>query len=464
VLRVLSATQFFPRGGSAFVARALARCFAERGCDVTLVAGSRHDLGGLRDARRFYAGLNLHEVDFSAALRSPDPMRHGGGPGEGPLQGSFEDRPGAPDRIFAALDDDAYRLQVGAWARALDAAGAAEADVLHLHHLTPLNAAAAIVAAGVPVVGHLHGTELLMLEAIEREPGRWAHGPAWAERMRGWAARCERLVASPGNVDRALDQLGVGEDRLVTLANGFDPVTFRPLDVDRRAVWRRVLIDRPRGWRPGKEPGSVRYGERELESLCRSPVIVYAGRYTEVKRLPLLLEAFAAARERMRSTATLVLVGGYPGEWEGEHPAEAIERLGLRDALLAGWYDHLELPELLNASDLLVLPSARESFGQVIVEAMACGVAPIAAAAHGPAHIIDDGETGWLFDVHDRAGLVDALVQAVDDEHERRRRAGNAERAALDRFTWPAIAGRYERILRAAAQVPQAGRPGTRRP
>jgi glycosyltransferase involved in cell wall biosynthesis len=166
----------------------------------------------------------------------------------------------------------------------------------------------------------------------------------------------------------------------------------------------------------------------------------------------------------MRSRATLVLVGGHPGEWEGEHPAEAIERLGLRDALLAGWYDHSELPELLNASDLLVLPSARESFGQVIVEAMACGVAPVSSDSHGPAHIIDDGETGWLFDIDDRAALVGALTEAVDDADERRRRAANAERAALDRFTWPAIAEQYEAILREAAQVPQAGRPGTRRP
>ncbi len=40
--------------------------------------------------------------------------------------------------------------------------------MLHLHHLTPLNEAAARVAPDVPVVGHLHGTELLMLEAIEQ--------------------------------------------------------------------------------------------------------------------------------------------------------------------------------------------------------------------------------------------------------------------------------------------------------
>ena len=294
--------------------------------------------------------------------------------------------------------------------------------MLHLHHLTMLNAAAAEAAPGVPVVGHLHGTELMMLEAIERDPGRWAHGPAWAERLRDWAARCERIVAAPGNVDRAVEQLGVAPERLVTLANGFDPVTFRPLDVDRRAVWRRVLVDEPRGWRPGEEPGSVRYDEAALDALCGGPVILYVGRFTEVKRLPLLLEAFADARERMRSPATLVLVGGHPGEWEGEHPAEAIDRLDLRDVLLAGWHDQSELPELLAASDLLVLPSARESFGQVIVEAMACGVPPISSDSHGPAHIIDDGETGWLFDVHDRAALVRRARRG-------RRRPGRAARA-----------------------------------
>ncbi len=474
---MLSGTLFFPRGGSAFVTRALARSLAERGCDVKLVAGSRHDLGGLSDARRFYAGIDLHEVDFSAALGADDGVVFESTEGCAPLQPSFEDRPGAGDRVFASLDDAAFEGQVAAWTRELRAAGAARADVLHLHHLTMLNAAAAEAAPGVPVVGHLHGTELMMLEAIERDPGRWAHGPAWRERMKGWAARCERIVAAPGNVDRAVALLGVGSERLVTLSNGFDPVTFRPLDVDRRAVWRRVLVDEPRGWRPGEQPGSVRYGERALDALSRGPLILYAGRFTEVKRIPLLLEAFAQARARISSPATLILVGGHPGEWEGEHPAEAIERLGLRDVLLAGWHDQSELPELLAASDLLVLPSARESFGQVIVEAMACGVAPIASASHGPAHIIDDGETGWLFDVNDRDGLTGALVEAVNDPAERKRRAARAEQAALERFTWPAIAEQLERILREATrppgrrhgheararEVPQAGEPGARR-
>ena len=224
-------------------------------------------------------------------------------------------------------------------------------DVLHLHHLTPINEAAARVAPDVPVVGHLHGTELLMLEAIEDDPGRWAHGPAWAERLRGWAARCERLIVlSDNQVARAERLLGVDPARCVRVANGFDPDTFTPRHVDHRALWRRALVEEPRGWAPGEEAGSVRYEEADLvafgDDRGETPVLLYVGRYTEVKRLPLLIEAYAQAAPRFDRRAPLVLVGGFPGEWEGEHPLEAIRRTGARDVFLAGWHDHAELPDL----------------------------------------------------------------------------------------------------------------------
>ena len=146
--------------------------------------------------------------------------------------------------------------------------------MLHLHHLTPINAAAARVAPDVPVVGHLHGTELLMLEAIEADPGRWAHGPAWAERLREWAAACERLIVLSGTqVARAEQLLGADPAKCVRVANGFDPETFEPREVDRRAVWRRVLVEEPRGWAPGEEAGLGvlrRRGRRSPRARCCS--------------------------------------------------------------------------------------------------------------------------------------------------------------------------------------------------
>ncbi len=162
-----------------------------------------------------------------------------------------------------------------------------------------------------------------------------------------------------------------------------------------------------------------------VERIARGPVALYCGRFTEVKRLPLLIEAFADARRRT-GPASLVLVGGHPGEWEGEHPLETIARLGLEDVYLAGWYGQEELPQLLNAADVFALASAREAFGQVLVEAMACGVPAIAANALGPASIVIDGETGWLFGVDDHDQLVDVLVEALTDADERARRAATA--------------------------------------
>src|SRR5918999_2947249 len=173
---------FFPRGGSAHVARNLASALPAAGWEATVLSGSLSLPGRPGEARAFYRGVDVRPVDMTAALEAEDPML-----ADPPLHPSYEDRPGAHDRVFAALDDRTYQHQARAWARALARAGAADADVLHLHHLTPQHAAAAQVAPGVPLVGHIHGTELLMLEAIANDAGRWEHGPAWAERMRDWA-------------------------------------------------------------------------------------------------------------------------------------------------------------------------------------------------------------------------------------------------------------------------------------
>src|SRR5690349_17698000 len=63
-MRAVSALMFFPRGGSAHVARALAHGLPANGWDVTVVSGSKHS--GHCDAERFYGGLDVVSVDFDA--------------------------------------------------------------------------------------------------------------------------------------------------------------------------------------------------------------------------------------------------------------------------------------------------------------------------------------------------------------------------------------------------------------
>jgi len=423
---------------------------------VTLVAGSRDDLDGLGDARRFYGDADLRPVDFGPAIASGDPLAYVGPPGTAPMHPSFEDRPGAIDRVFAALDDEAYERQVAAWSRELAAAGAAEADVLYLHHLTPLNEAAARVAPSVPVVGQLHGTELLMLEEIGSGAPHWPYAAAWADRLRRWAQECALIVVAEGAVARARDLLKLDPQRIVPLASGVDTDEFRPRPVDRRAIWQEVLVERPRGWRPGGAAGSVAYEEDDLGPLIDGVVVAYVGRFTAVKRLPLLIEAFATANERTSTPAGLVLIGGYPGEWEGEHPVETIARIDARGVFLAGWHDHTRLPELLCAADLVALTSAREQFGLVLVEGMACERPAVATPSPGPLSIIDNGTTGWLTADDSADVLSRALAEAIDNHAERARRGRAARGVICDRFTWDAITQRLAAVLEDVAARPIA--------
>jgi glycosyltransferase involved in cell wall biosynthesis len=430
---------FFPRGGSAQVARYVARNLPDDGWDVTLVSGSLGGPGDQTHAPTFFAGLDVRPVDYTAARDAVDPLA-----AERPFHPSYEDRPGAPDRVFARVGDEVYEHLVSAWERELAAAGAAEADVLHIHHLTPINEAAIRAFAGIPVVGHLHGTELLMLDEIERgPPAGWDHAEVWAERMRGWARRCERLfVLSQDAVERVPGLLGVEPGRVVWAPNGFDPGAFdrRPIRGEERVrFWQRWLVEDPRGWDESGVPGSVSYTDEEVSVFAEGPALVYVGRFTQVKRIPLLIRAYAQARSRFATRAPLVLLGGFPGEWEGPHPLEVVRELDVPDVFLAGWHGHEDLPEGLNASDVLVLPSVHEQFGQVIVEAGACGLPAIAVNAHGPATIVQSGETGWLVEPDDDEAMAGALVEAVNDEGERERRGRAAYTVSREHYSWPAL-------------------------
>src|SRR5918999_5330603 len=383
-MRAVMGLLFFPRGGSAQVARYLARSLADDGWDVTVACGSLGRLAEQSNAETFYSGVHVTALDYTPAASAPHPLA-----ADPPFQPSYEDRAGAPDEVFGTVDENDYERLVVVWEEQLERAGAGDADVLHLHHLTPIHEAAERRFPDVPRIGHLHGTELLMLQEIEEgPPAHWTYAGDWARRLRRWARGCERLlVLSPDAVRRVPDLLGVDPQRIVWAPNGFDPAGFdrHPMQGEARlAHWRRWLVQEPRGWDESGLPGSVAYGEEQLAPFREGgPVLIYVGRYTEVKRIPLLIRAHARARSRFMRPAPLVLLGGFPGEWEGEHPLGVVRETGDPDVLLAGWRGHDDLPQGLNAADLLVLPSVREQFGAVIVAAMAAGLP--AQAVVGPA-------------------------------------------------------------------------------
>jgi glycosyltransferase involved in cell wall biosynthesis len=110
----------------------------------------------------------------------------------------------------------------------------------------------------------------------------------------------------------------------------------------------------------------------------------------------------------------------------------------------------------LNAGDLLVLPSVAEAFGLALIEAMACGLPVIACAAHGPAEIVRDGQSGWLVPPDDEPALTAALFAAASNPHERQRRGHQAAADARGSYGWTTIAGHiaglYEQITARPAE------------
>ena len=170
---------FYPRGGSAQVARYLSRALVESGWEVVLASGSLGSLGEQTHAATFFEGLHVEVADYTPALE-----RFGRGEdqlvGPVPFHGSFEDREGAPDPVFAALGPEQAEAQVSAWEGVLERAGFGHVDVIHLHHLTPMHEAAARLWPERALVTHLHGTDLKMLDRVERLDAagcRAGHGP-----------------------------------------------------------------------------------------------------------------------------------------------------------------------------------------------------------------------------------------------------------------------------------------------
>jgi glycosyltransferase involved in cell wall biosynthesis len=333
------------------------------------------------------------------------------------------------------------------------------ARLLHLHHLTPIHAAAAAALPRVPVVTHLHGTELRMLAAIARAEPQISAGPHaqwWAAHMRAAARRAVATIAiSPSARGEAVRLLDLDPETVHVIPNGVDVDRFnahRPTVEERRAHWLRWLVCDPRGWDEATAtPGSVAYTQDEVldaffdpTSGEPRPVLMFVGRFLAFKRVPLLLRAYAQARERTSIPAPLVICGGAPGEWEDEHPHTVATRERIDGVFFTGWRRHTELRLGLRCANCFVAPSTDEPFGLVYLEAMACQLPVIATLSGGPPSFINTvpgKPDGWLVPPDDQTALTNAIITAIDNPTQRTHRATNAARHTRHNYSWHNTAG-----------------------
>jgi N-acetyl-alpha-D-glucosaminyl L-malate synthase BshA len=287
-------------------------------------------------------------------------------------------------------------------------------DVIHAHYAVPHATSAwmarEMLGGRVKVVTTLHGTDVTQLGADEAYRDVIRHSVAGSD-----------LVTAPSAFlrDEARRRLGLPpETRIEVVPNPVDPEV----------------------WRPATGPERPRLEALFGERVHGAPVLVHVSNFRAIKRVPLVVDAFAQVARRR--PALLLLVGDGP-----ERPAveRAIERHGLGDQVrLVG--DAPEVEALVRECAVFVLPSASEGFGLAALEALASGVPVVASRVGGLPEVVRDGRTGFLVDASDPAALVAAIERALEPEV-RAALAAQARADALERFRAEPLVARYEALL-----------------
>jgi len=163
-------------------------------------------------------------------------------------------------------------------------------------------------------------------------------------------------------------------------------------------------------------------------------VLLYVGRFSPEKNLEFLLRAFARLPQDAATPKVVLAMVGY-GPWEGRLRA-MVETLGLR-GLVEFWGPKRqdELPAVYRRTDAFVLPSLREPWGLVVLEAMLCGLPVLVSTRCGCASDLVTPETGWVFDPCDEAGFAYLLETLAGLPRQKLQQMGSAGRALAGRYS-----------------------------
>jgi D-inositol-3-phosphate glycosyltransferase len=246
-------------------------------------------------------------------------------------------------------------------------------------------------------------------------------------------------AASPGDPPEPVFRKR-GEDRVVRSA---DRITA-PTETERRQLVELYGADGSRVHvaPPGVDLDRFKPGDRAAAKrrfgFSDDPLVVFVGRLQPFKGTDIAVDALGHL-ERLVPDARLAIVGGdSPRGSRGERMRLrlAARRLGVSDRLrFMEPVQHDELPELYRAADVVVVPSASESFGLVALEASACGTPVVATAVGGLRSLVNDGESGYLVRRRDPKSFAAALSRVLADPGTQDRLGANAVRVAR-RFPW----------------------------
>ena len=283
-------------------------------------------------------------------------------------------------------------------------------DVMHVHYAVP-NAVSAVLARQImapeslPVVTTLHGTDITLV----------GNDPNYLETTRFGIVESDAVTTvSQWLLDMTRGTFGVKKP-IEVVPNFIDPARYE---------------------RFAARPGGRRWGAPDER------ILVHISNFRPVKRVLDVIETFARIHKRVASRLLLV----------GDGPDRALVEQRCRELGICGAITFIgNLPlveEVLVGADLFFLPSDAESFGLSALEALACQVPVIGAAAGGLPEVVTDGETGFLLPVGDVDGMAEAALGLLCDDERHREFGERARRQVIERFSQDVVVEQYREIYR----------------
>ncbi|NJE05720.1 glycosyltransferase family 4 protein [Thermococcus sp. M36] len=287
-----------------------------------------------------------------------------------------------------------------------------EFDLIHAHFTWPSGYAAARLSKefNVPLVITAHGYDVYDLPFRSRE---------WFRKVKFALDSADHVITvSKSNFVILVEKLGIAENKISIIPNGFDSNLFRPMD---KALARK-----------------------QLNLPQDKKVVLNVANLVPIKGHKYLIEAIKNV-VKGREDIMLIIVGDGPLRKDLE---KQINKLNLESYVkLVGAKPHHEIPLWINAADLFVLPSLSEGNPTVMFEALGVGLPFVGATVGGIPEIITSEDYGLLCPPKDPHCLAEKILIALDKEWDR-----DKIRKYAEQFTWENIARQtfkvYKQILK----------------
>ncbi len=282
----------------------------------------------------------------------------------------------------------------------------------------------------VPHVVTVHSLEPLRPWKAEQLGGGYALS-SWCERTAVEAAAAVIAVSDGMRADVLAAYPAVPADRVRVIRNGIDTSEYAPDPAT--DVLEQYGVD------PGR------------------PAVVFVGRVTRQKGLPVLLRA----ADRIDPAAQLVICAGQADTPELEAEVASLANLlrARRSGViwLSGMLAKREVIQLLTHATVFVCPSLYEPLGIVNLEAMACGAAVVGSRVGGIPEVVADDETGLLVPPGDDGALAEAINALVRNPARAAAMGQLGRKRAVTEFGWPAVAAQTAALYQELAGRRRAG-------